>query len=199
MGPAFSLALNPVHNSACPRQREPKLPVPIHQGRFATLSTEDYVYGADADKLTYINASFRFRGDEGRYLASLKARYAAPKAQVNTNTAYMLATQWLAAASVDVKSLERNCHVAVTYWDLRDGRFVPLYTVDWFKGDGIQEDVRNAATVEVLEPERLLHKLWVQDVQYIKSKPMVVPDRNNLLAETNFNTQRLISAIGAEK
>jgi hypothetical protein len=158
-----------------------------HQGRFATICTDNYVYGADAYKLSYINTSHRFHGAESWHLASLKNRYAVAKHQLNTNNVYMLATQWLAAASVDVNALEREYKAIICPWDLGDGRYVPLFTVTWVKGDNLQEDVVTAATVEVLEPERSLQKLWVEKPEYITSDPLVVMDRDRLLLTTNLD------------
>ena len=155
-------------------------------GRFATLYTDDYIYGANAgNKLSYINRSLRFRGEESKYLSMLKLRYAAPKSQINTNAAYVLATQWLAAAFVDVKALEQDCSVGIHPWTLEGGKFVPLYTLEWRKEERANGKQETVATVEVLEPERLLQKLWVQKPEYIKGDPLGVPNREKLLAQTN--------------
>jgi hypothetical protein len=152
-----------------------------HKGMFASLSTEDYVFAAgESNKLSYVNKNFRLRDDEAEYRESLKARYKRPRTEVNTNTAYALATQWLAAFSVDVKALERDYRATVSWWDLGD-YFVPLYTVEWRKaGTG-----ESAASVELVGPERFLKKLWVEKPEYIGREPLVVPDREKLLSQTN--------------
>ena len=149
------------------------------QGRFATICTKAYVYGANAkNKLSYIKKNFRTE-NESRYLASVKARYLAPKSQMNTNAALTLAKQWLKAASMDVTAMERDCRVEIQAWEL-GGQYVPLYRVQWLKGE---EEV--VATVEVLEPEGLLQKLWVEKAEYVERDPLAVPNREKLLQVTS--------------
>jgi len=151
-------------------------------GRFGSVATEDFTYSAAmGNKLSVIGKNFRSQ-DEGRYLASLKTKYALPKIQINTNAAYMLATQWLSAISVDVKALERDFKIRIKPWDLGN-QFVPLYEVAWIKDNNPAEGA--AALVEVLEPERVMKSLAVYKAEYIKREPLSVANREKLLSQTN--------------
>jgi hypothetical protein len=151
-----------------------------HQHRFATICTSNYVYAANiGNKLCYINKNFREQ-DESRFLLGIKSRYTASMSEANTLQAYVIATQWLASASIDVAALGRDCHVESTPWSLDKNQCVPLYTFRWIRGQ--EEEI---ATVEVLEPERLLLKLWVENADYIKRRSLALPNRESLLAQTN--------------
>ncbi len=154
-----------------------------HQGCFVTVYTEKYCYGA-GQKLTAIGRPYLFTGEEEHYIASLRTRHAVPRSRMNPTGAYNLATQWLAAVSVDLKRLEADYPHRITVpWDLGD-YCVPLFTVEWSKpieGSG-RRDV--AAMVEVLEPERSLEQLVIERPEYMARGPIVVPDRGKLLQAT---------------
>jgi len=52
---------------------------------------------------------------------------------MDTNAAYVMATQWLAKAGMDVEGLNRDSErVDVITWELGD-KFVPVYVVRWRK------------------------------------------------------------------
>jgi hypothetical protein len=142
-------------------------------GRFGTICTENYTYTARcANKLASIS---RYTLDEHRDLYHLKMRWRMPRASIDTNAAYAMATQWLAAVSVDVKEIERNYRPVVHLWDLGH-EVVPLYTVQWIKGDN---HLDSAATVEVLEPERSLRQLSVERPEYFK-RPRLLATESGL-------------------
>ena len=132
-------------------------------GRFGGIATEAYSYSAFfSNKLSWVAKNFHSRDEKG-YLGSIKARYAMPKSKINTNAAYMMASQWLAAAYVDVHALEREYKVRVMPWDLGD-LFVPLYRVTWEKEEGRAGEI--AATVELLEPEHQMPYLALQGCHF---------------------------------
>jgi hypothetical protein len=137
--------------------------VSLHYGHFGTIATKEYVFTANvSNKVAYISKNFRYQ-DESSFLDTIRRSWLSPLAKVNTNAAYTLATQWLAAASVDFTALERDCRVQITY--LRpepDDKFVPIYKVVWFA-----KRVKPVATVEIFEPEQVLLKLWVEDAAYL--------------------------------
>jgi hypothetical protein len=151
-----------------------------HTGRMGTISTENYLYGTRGNKLAVISKLFPSQ-DESQYLASLRARYTASRSRINTNAAYALATQWLAAASVDIKALERDYKVFIQPWK-SGNNFVPLYSLDWRKEADLSD---RAATVELVEPEHSLNLLIVEKPEYMKREPIIVADREKLLEVKN--------------
>jgi hypothetical protein len=155
-----------------------------HLGWFANISTKNYVYSTGANKLDYVYRNFRLKDDEPQYLSSLKRKYAGPKTQSNANAAYALATNWLALASMDVEALERECTLQLHPWET-GGQCVPLYELEWVKLNPAKRERDVVATVEVLVPERLLLKLWVERPEFNRRKPLVVQDRERLLSQTN--------------
>jgi len=113
--------------------------------------------------------------------------------QMNTNAAYQLATQWLKAFCVDVKALERDSRVEILpYTPVGPDKFIPLYWIRWMQPDTlVNAAIKGApeqdavATVRLVEPEHLLLQLQVDRQEYIKRKPLVVPNRARLLQETD--------------
>jgi hypothetical protein len=102
-----------------------------------------------------------------------------PSKQMDTNSAYLLATQWLTAASVDVKALSRYCQVEVTvneFWNENLGKasaskFVPIYDIDWMAPDD-RVNGGDTAHVEVFLPQKKLLQLDVRDSKYLRAKPI---------------------------
>jgi len=154
-----------------------------HQGSFATVFTEKYSYRA-TQKLTLISRAYS-PGEEQHHFASIRTRYTMPLSRVNTNAVYCLATQWLAALSVDLRRLEADHPSRITVPWVLGGQFLPLYTVEWSKP--IEHSSRRdvAAKVEVLEPERSLEQLVIEKPEYMMRPPITVPDRDKLLRQSN--------------
>jgi hypothetical protein len=155
-----------------------------HCGNFGAISTEHFIYSAySGNKLCAIGENSDI-SDEWNYYYTLKERYLAPLSQFDSNAPYKLATQWLAGASVDIKALEHDYKVLITARVLGQ-TFVPLYKVQWVKGLEVPDIYDCAATVELVEPERSLKFLSVEKTDYIKREPLVVPNREKLLSQTN--------------
>jgi hypothetical protein len=153
------------------------------QERFATISTTNYVYAAIAGgKLSYINMNSRMNADT-KFLNVLKTKYAMPQNHIDTNAPYVLATQLLAAVGVNVEALEQDCKAEVSPW-VFDNQFVPLYKIEWLKRGRLNKKRDVAATVELVQPERVLRKLWIEKPEYIRRAPLVVPNREELLGVT---------------
>jgi hypothetical protein len=69
------------------------------------VTTSNYVYGVSRDyKFSFVIAT---HVDEDR--SKLATQYLWTKSREDTNSAYQLATQWLAAVSMDVKGLNNDC------------------------------------------------------------------------------------------
>jgi hypothetical protein len=125
-----------------------------------------------------------------------EAKYHWPLSRLNTNAAYHLATQWLAAVSMDVKGLNRDFEISVEP-ELPPGNnanyFVPVYRIIWsVKGvrpfvdeAGHRVGRRPVAYVELFLPTKTLRELSVKDPKYILRKPLEVPNLDYLLSQTN--------------
>lgn len=106
--------------------------------------------------------------------------------QMATNAAYQLATQWLAAARVDVTGLNRDCkaHVAVsTYWSglaklgqIPTKDFAPFYYVWWTTPVNEAQGFGSAASVELFLPSKKLLQLDIEDPKFVLRNPVVLTD-----------------------
>jgi hypothetical protein len=113
---------------------------------------------------------------------------------MNTNSAYQLASRWLAAVSMDVKGLNRDCkvHVALSpFWnglvhlgEKPQKQFVPIYFVWWTSPTNDLEGHGNVAYVELFAPTKTLLQLCVSDPKYILRKPLEFTNLDSLLPGT---------------
>jgi hypothetical protein len=138
-------------------------------------------YVSQGNKLSYIESPHQ---DELCRL--FQASHTWPVDMIDTNQAYQLATQWLAAASMDVEALNRDCLVTVeldkAYVHPPAGKFVPVYDVCWSK----REDKRvGMASVRLFTPTKTLLQLRVEDPKYIMRSPLVFTNLADLLSQTN--------------
>lgn len=110
-------------------------------------------------------------------------KYKWPLSKLDTNTPYLLSTQWLAAVGMDMAGLNRDCdvHVAVSpHWnDVELGEipkktFTPLYYVWWtFKITNTNRAKVGPAGVELFLPTKTLIALNVNNPKYILRPPLV--------------------------
>lgn len=117
-----------------------------------------------------------------------------PVKQLDLDGAYRLSTQWLAAASMDVEGLNRDCkaHVAVSpKWnDLAQlgqkprKQFTPIYYVWWSSSQNDAEGHGSVASVELFSPTKTLLQLSVADPKYILRKPVVFTNLSSLFPGT---------------
>jgi len=100
--------------------------------------------------------------------------------RLDTNAAFQLATQWLAATKMDVETLCRDCviHIDVDpFWNnvrlgqLPKKKFVPIYYI-WWNPMGGESDL-GGASVELFLPTKTLLSLSVDDPKYILRAPVV--------------------------
>jgi hypothetical protein len=145
-----------------------------------SITTQKYAYYFSHDyKFSYLDAKDQ-DGDAQKYQAS----YTWPINLINTNEPYQLATQWLAAISVDLRALNHDCSLKVDldngYVNPPAGTFVPIYYVSW-------SDSRNkeVASIRVLTPTKTLMQLRVEDPKYILREPIVFTNLAYLLSQTN--------------
>jgi hypothetical protein len=144
--------------------------------RLGNITTSNYLYN--------VGYNFKF-SDLGvaRYdeqCLDYCRKYQWPIRRLDTNTPYHLATQWLAAAHMDVAGLNRDCgaHVSVSpHWnnvelgEIPKATFTPIYCVWWKRAFGGGKS--GAATVELFLPTKTLLQLMVNEPQYILRPPLV--------------------------
>jgi len=149
------------------------------------ITTSNYTYYVTVgDKFSYIEK--HFSDVMNKDYAELKAQYLWPMSRMDTNAAFQSATQWLAAASMDVGAINRDCNVRVeafTPEGKNGAHFVPLYRVYWTEKNG--KSFAPAASVEFLEPTKNLRQLRVNKTEYILRQPLQVTNLDFLLSQTN--------------
>jgi hypothetical protein len=117
-----------------------------------------------------------------------------PIKQMNTGEAYQLATQWLAAVSMDVNGLNRDCKAHVALSPHCNGltklgqkprkNFVPIYFVWWTSPQNDAEKYGDVAFVELFSPTKKLLQLGVRDPKYILREPVVFTNLESLFPGT---------------
>jgi hypothetical protein len=156
----------------------------LHQS-VGNVTTEKYCYYVSkGNKFCYLEGTHQTE-DAKKYQDS----YTWPINRMNTNQAYRLAIKYLAAVSMDVKAMNRDCLVAISldnaYVNPPPGEFVPIYWVSWTRkgsSDGMDWTPSNdVASVEVFTPTKILMTLRVEDPQYILRKPLVFTNLHSLL------------------
>ncbi len=113
-----------------------------------------------------------------------------PVADIDTNAAYHLATQWLAAVGVDVRGLNRDCQVKARiseFWNgfrpgekLRKSKCVPIYDVSWLSPTNRAQGFGNTAYVQLFAPTKMLLQLRISEPVYIRRKPLLITDLASL-------------------
>lgn len=146
--------------------------------RLGNITTSNYWYNVGQDyklsdvTITKIDAHCREYAE----------KYQWPLKRLDTNAAFQLATQWLAAAHMDVPSLNRDydVHVAVNgYWnnvpmgELPKNTFTPLYIVSWLVKDKPAYSAGGGASVELFLPTKTLLSLSVDESKYILRPPVI--------------------------
>jgi hypothetical protein len=152
----------------------------IHKG-IGSISTKHYVY--------YITQDYKFNQlDVADYDATcLKLeKQPVPIQQMDTNAAYQLAVQWLAALSMDVKGLNRDCYVEIKtdqFWNRvnrHSKSFVPIYDVSWLSPEQRATRYGDTAFVQLFAPTKELLQLCVRNPAYILRKPVTFTNFDSL-------------------
>lgn len=157
-----------------------------------SVATKSYIYYiSQGNKLSYLEGTH-----QNEDCRTFQSKYTLPISQVNTNEAYQLATQWLAAASMDVKTLNHDYPVIVEvehdYIQSPPGKFVPVYDVYWPKG----KQNGSVASVRLFTPTKTLLQLRVEDPKYILRQPLVFTNPASLFpgimpVPTNYPVVRI--------
>lgn len=132
--------------------------------------------------------------------ASYARQYRWPRDRLDTNAAYNLATPWLAAVSMDVAGLNRDCvmrAVPIPHWNrfrlntpFINATFTPIYFVYWLPHQSTNGSA--VAAVELFAPDKSLLSLRVEDPKYILRKPLQFTNLDGLLANptSRWKTRR---------
>lgn len=156
-----------------------------HEGAVGNVHTRDYGYFVSRDqKLCFVEGAHQDQ-DCQKWVAE----YQWPRSQMDTNGAYQLATQWLAAARMDVKALNRDCTVVAepegfyNQYLSSTQVFVPIYDVYWQSAKNKTEGYGSVASVKLFAPTKTLVSLRVEEPKYILRKPLVFTNLDVLLAK----------------
>ena len=150
-------------------------------GAIGTISTTNYCYCVSrSNKLCYILGVH-----QNTDCARWEQDYLWPVSRVDTNAAYQLATQWLAAVSIDVAGLNRDFSLSIETDNLYvrppPGKFVPVYSVAWCKPHEQNPNIvyasgtprwRVIASVRLFLPTKTLIQVRVEDPKYILRPPV---------------------------
>jgi hypothetical protein len=155
------------------------------------IHTKDYGYFVSVGhRLSYVEGAHQDE-DALRWMDE----YRWPKDRLDTQGAYQLATQWLAAARMDVESLNRECRVQIkpdpfANRDPGRGKFVPIYFVSWQSPQNRAEGYGDVASVKLFYPSKTLISMRVEASKYILRPPLVFTNLDQLLLETNAPASR---------
>jgi hypothetical protein len=158
--------------------------------RVGNITTRNYWYGIEeGNKFSGLTIA-----NYDQICIRIRDQGALPIEQINTNAAFHLAAQWLTAASMDVKGLNRDCkaHIALSpFWnglahlgEMPQKRFVPIYYVWWTSPENDQEGHGSVASVELYAPTKKLLQLSVSNSKYILRTPLIFTNLDSLLPGT---------------
>jgi hypothetical protein len=170
-------------------------------GEIGSLDTTNYAFGFDIRKgVTSVN-----RLPFLREWNEVKAKYTWPISRLETNTAFLEASQILRKANVDVNAINRDAEsVSITASvgpDKKD--FVPVYWITWKRtstnGLFSPSSSGQIASFVFLEPTKTIYQLHVFDPKYILRKPLEPPDFMALLTTdpTNNPPEYVLREINA--
>lgn len=185
-----------VHAFICPFEHA------YRQGTIGNIKTTNYWYlikrGNKFDEVTVADLDGRCREHEESHQL--------PISQLDTNTPYNLATQWLAAARMDVPSLNRDYDVRVAvdgYWngvtmgEIPKDTFTPIYVVSWLTKGKPHYSAGGGASVTLFLPTKTLLSLRVEDPKYVLRPPLTFTNLEALFPgqgkiTTNYPTKPII-------
>ncbi len=145
-----------------------------------TVTTSNYVYCVSRDnKLSYV-----IDPHQEEKLRVWEKSYSWLTNRQEKIGPYLLATQWLRQASMDVDALNRDCLLVIQpEWIYgREDRFIPAYSVRWING---QPDDASVASVRLFLPTKTLMQLRVEDPKYILRPPLASTNPADWISPTN--------------
>jgi hypothetical protein len=143
-------------------------------GALGSIRTTNFSYGFGKGRhLSYITRVIK---GTNPYDFNANKLYAIEPSSVNTNAAFMLATQFLAKAFVDINRLSTSSVVSIHPWTISH-MTTSKYTVQWSRGG------HPVVKVVLAEPQRELWTLRVEDPTLVLRSPLEVPDPGYLSPE----------------
>lgn len=142
------------------------------------ISTSNYAYYASVGR-TFSGLNLR---NQGKQFDETKMEFTWPVVRKDTNQAFQVATQMMAAVKIDVSTLNMDCAVTIDATEPQEMRgkdFIPDYWVTWRRLGKV------IAYIEFVEPTRAIRQLHVWDPKYILRKPIRFPNLAELLNQTN--------------
>jgi len=150
-----------------------------HFGILGSLQTTNFSYGFGKGKhLSYITKIIK---GTNPYDYEANKPYAIAASAVDTNAAYLLATQFLAEAFVDVNKLSTSSVVSIKPWVILQ-MTTSKYTVQW------ERDSKPVVKVVLSPPKSELWTLRVEDPSLILRRPLDVENLDFSLSQTNTTT-----------
>jgi hypothetical protein len=141
------------------------------------ISTTNYSY--------YASLGRTFSGVEQENLVQnfylAKTKYTWPISRLDTNRAFHIATQMLAAVKIDLGALTRECStevIAVRLEESGGAYFVPDYWVTWRNSGKVM------VFVEFIEPTKTIRQFRVLDPRYLLRRTIAIPNLAELLEQT---------------
>jgi hypothetical protein len=158
-------------------------------GALGSLRTTNFSYGFGKGKhLCYIT---RLIKGSNPHDYEVNKPYEIDPSTVNTNAAYILATQWLAKAFVDVSRLSTSSVVSTEPLVILH-MTTSKYTVEWGQGSMLINGVsmpKPVAKVVLASPQNELWTLRVEDPTFILRKPLEITNLDFLLSQTNATAE----------
>ncbi|MCW5555665.1 MAG: hypothetical protein KIS67_26345 [Verrucomicrobiae bacterium] len=158
-----------------------------HRPTIGMIHTKRYGYYVSVGyKMSYVEGTHQDQ-DCRRWME----QYKWPRSRIDTNAAYQLAAQWLAAAKMDVAALHRDCQIRVepeSYWNAanpkKETTFVPIYDVYWVSEENRRDGQGSTASVKLFAPTKTLISLRVEESKYILRSPLVFTNLDLLLSDS---------------
>ncbi|HVV02044.1 MAG TPA: hypothetical protein VHH88_11825, partial [Verrucomicrobiae bacterium] len=159
---------------------------PLLMGFMGAIDTDQWSFGfSEYGRIRYVTRLGFF---EDRPLPELQNRLAAIPANTSTNTAYEMATNWLAAMAVDVSALEAAYPPdALQHFFYAGGGgkiLLPIFDVVW------EVPGKRAVIVTLYGPTGDLLQLREEDESFSRQPPRHVKNIQSLLAISNDEFQR---------
>jgi len=149
-------------------------------GALGSLRTTNFSYGFGNGKhLCYIT---RIIGKNDPYSFEENKQFEIDPTALNTNGAFLVATQLLAKAFVDITRLSSSSTVSVEPLVILH-MTTCKYTVRW------QRDGKTIAKVVLVEPKKELWTLRIEDPSLILRGQLGIPDSNLLNSRTNVDVR----------
>jgi hypothetical protein len=148
----------------------------INRSSVGTLSTKNYEYYLTVGRT--VSGIDMKRLDESRL--EVKSNYWWTVDKLDTNAAFQIAIEIMKKAGADVDALNHECVMAIRASmpeGTKGSHFVPDYWVNW-QGAG-----SNVASLEFVQPTKVIRSLHVYDAKYLRRKPLEIRNLDELLKQ----------------